>query len=525
MGKRKIAAGATAFVLAAALVPMLAFGADGETEESAAAAEGAEEQVAEGGDEMAAFSGWFIPNEEDASRVITLDDGTQLQRVPDGYSNTGWMFGTTYNNVVLNADQRGCNACHVDLHGLILDAGHTLGYSSRYPARLTDFGYQDCKACHSDWYDGKSLKDGIHTMHMTNPAFSEMGGNCESCHYIDGDGVFHRWDDVKYDVMHGYIDLPADAVQADVSWDQDEITPVDQTVISDAPLMVDVEQFRTADYRDTYKLTFSGEMENPCSMSINEMIEKFGSETRVLAGQCIVNGEGGPLVQQMEMTGIPLRKVVEYLGLADNVGYIFPVGMDGYCYPTTLDQALDNDPLLVYELNGEELPSEYFPLYYFAENMAINNAARNLSEIAFQSTPQLMGTEGPTGMGEYLGEEYVYGDFTDTGGDNHLINRPNMGVLNAQDTQVFPAGETVHLEGYALATLEPIQKIEFSFDHGQTWKTVETTDTVPERWVYWRMDLPNLEAGSYLMEMRATSLMENGEQRVEEPVKFTFTLK
>lgn len=470
--------------------------------------------------------GWQVEQEEDQPRIITLDNGTQLQRVPSGMGNSGFLFGGTYNNVVLNADERGCAACHDDIHQLILDHGHELGYSSRYPARLTDFSIHDCVACHSDWYTGGAMKNGMHTLHLSNTKFTEMGGNCESCHYIQDDGTFVRWDDVKYDVMHGYIDMDADTAPAEITWNQDEIIPAEHMVITDAPEIskYPVDQLRTPDWRDTFKITFSGEIGNPCEMSVNEMIERFGSETRRLAGQCIVNGTGGPLVQQVEMTGIPLRNIVEYLGIDPAAQYIYPIGLDGYCYPTTIEGALQNDPLLVYEINGEEMEDEYFPVYYFAENETINNTARGLGEICFTTEPSLQTSDYFTAY--YEGEEYVYGDFTDTEGTGKLINRPNMGVLSAQDTQIFPASETTHLEGYALAAAEPIVRLEFSFDHGQTWKVIETPNTVPESWVYWKMDLPGLEEGSYLIEMRAVSIKADGTERVQEqPTQFTFTLR
>ena len=56
-------------------------------------------------------------------------------------------------------------------------------------------------------------------------------------------------------------------------------------------------------------------------------------------------------------------------------------------------------------------------------------------------------------------------------------------------------------------------KIEFSFDHGATWVEDPITDSDNAKWVYWKMDIDSfVEPGSYLVELRATSVDANGEE-------------
>ena len=103
-----------------------------------------------------------------------------------------------------------------------------------------------------------------------------------------------------------------------------------------------------------------------------------------------------------------------------------------------------------------------------------------------------------------------YGDFTDST-TGLQFDKPNAGVLNAYDGQIFELGQPVHLEGYADAWNEPIVKLEFSFDHGATWTEYEIEDANTTQWVYWKLDINDITApGSYLVKIRATSQMADG---------------
>lgn len=119
-----------------------------------------------------------------------------------------------------------------------------------------------------------------------------MGGTCNSCHYITNDGKYQIWDEVKYDVMRGISDVAANDVDVSVEWNQDEITPVDKMFVQKKAknnwewnLVEQAENIR-----DTYTVKFTGDMDNPREMTIQDMIDEFGTETRVICNQCTING-------------------------------------------------------------------------------------------------------------------------------------------------------------------------------------------------------------------------------------------
>lgn len=458
-----------------------------------------------------------------APKIKTLENGVQIQETPDAGQRWGLFHSPAtqnyFNTYFYNADNRGCAACH-DLEQTLRGLGHVV-YSGEYetgPMKL-----QDCIACHSDAYSGFDLQFTIHGRHLGSTAFTNMGGNCESCHYIDRDGNFLRWDFVKYDVLEGITRVPADQMNVTVTWDQDTLTAEENMFqllwggmygdYSQEYSYAHIEAMIRDDIRDTYPITFSGDMDNPCSLTINQMIELFGTETRKICSHCTINGVGGPLIVQREVTGIPLKKLVEYLGVHEKANVVTPTGLDYYSMTTDLQTALDNNALFVFEMEGKPLTAaQGYPMAFWCENLTCGKYTRNLASVFIGYDPY-----GDPGMGTPPLTD------PDTG---YTINKPGIGILTAASGQIFAPGETIHLEGYANAFDLPITKIEFSFDKRQTWIEVPTENTVSSQWVYWRMDIADLQPGAYVLEMRATCLEADGTERANEELpKFLINVK
>lgn len=455
-------------------------------------------------------------------RVFTNEYGNEIQQTPWSSGGLlGWGFGYSldfpyYNNYVLNADARGCNSCHdlVDVveNGLLADGSHQF-YLAGYPTATMN--YEDsCLACHYAY--GVNTMDFIHG-HMNNETFKAMNGSCLSCHYIEEDGSMVLWDEVKYDVLKGITDVAADESQAKVTYTQDEITSTENmfTVAHAANGFEDDYVEHRDDIRDVYTVSFVGELGNPCELTIQEMIDLFGTEKRTMTRACTLLGPGAPLIFQAEVTGIPFNKVLDYLEVNGSDVLMQTNGYDGYALVTSVDSYRATDGLLVFEINGEELSDEQgYPLaLWFDHGTAAGAGTEYLSEIVFTTpedaphAPDITNNFYEALHADYL---YPYGIY-----EGELISTPNIGVLSAQSGQIFAAGELVHLEGYAYGFDEQVVKMEFSFDHGQTWVEVPVENADIDQWVYWQMDVPAFSAaGAYLVEMRVTSIDGNGEDHV-----------
>ena len=439
-------------------------------------------------------------------KVVTLDNGVQVQRTPDATSLFAQLVGADYTGLnvdYMDADNRGCTACHA-LEDMLVDMGHMV-YKSNYGVEPMVF--QDCIACHhpETGMGGVSLKDSIHTIHQHSSTFDAMGGSCESCHYIDSDGNYLRWDYVKYDVLLGITDISAQDVDYSVDWDQTTVTPVDEIMqVTYAHLGYSFDHVvpQSDETYAAYEVSFSGELENPATFTLQELIDTFESETRYICSECAINGPGSTLIYQCEVTGIPMTEIIEYVKPLEGVDSMMLTGYDMYTAPISFDSATRCDSLLVYEINGEPLPaSQGYPIAYWSCNMSAGQNVRFLVDINFNSS------------GEYY---EGYGDYIDYA-TGYAINKPNIGVLSDYSGTIYEAGQPVELDGYAYAFDDAITKLEFSLDHGASWFEVATEDTSSVQWVYWRLKLNSLtDPGAYVLKMRATAVNAAGESYVNE---------
>lgn len=434
---------------------------------------------------------------ENAPRVKTLENGVRVQAVPS--DEIGW------NNVYLDADNRGCNACH-ELEDAItqMETFHGVMYM-KYATKLT---LGTCVACHS--FYKTPLRDTIHATHMGSANFHALNGSCQSCHYIDGDGNYLRWDSVKYDHLRGITDIAAQDVNAEITYSQDVITPVENMYYKwlknePADWLTDDSQI-VPEIMEQWEITVRGDMDNPFTMKLTDLVEKFGTVTQVMSSQCCINGVGDSMIFQSEVTGVPLERIFEYAQVHDDVTTFDAIAFDTYgsgknSYPMNYDFVIQNKALLVIEVNGQPLPaSQGYPCATWVYNASSGNNVKQVTELVV--TKQ----ENPAHWA-------LVGDFIDPS-TGEVFSKPNMGVLTAANGQIFKLGEEIVLEGYADAWDEPIVLMEFSFDHGSTWIRVETPNNDSGRWTYWTMKFSPEEAGAYLLRMRATSMTMDGRERV-----------
>ena len=451
-------------------------------------------------------------NEKYAPKIKVMDNGVRVQKTPYDPTALDTQAGdvesktiTSWNNYFLNADNRGCTACHSIEDALeMMETYHGIIYFGYN----VEQGLQNCFGCHS-FYDNY-MREAIHTLHQRSTAFTSMGGTCESCHYIarndDGTVEYQRWDYVKYDVLRGIQNVEAESMDTTFSWNQTEVTPHEKmyykTPKSNPETWLTKESQTSQEEFDNWTITFSGDLDNGGTFTLPELIEKFGTETRLMKSHCTVNGPGQGMIYQAEITGIPLKAIVEDLGLHEDVTMVDPVGADGYYYTISLEQMLNEEALLVVGMNGDTIYADQgWPCAFWCNEMSAGNFTKQLAELRFKA-------EGASWD--------FYGDFTDAT-TGLQFDKPNVGVLNAYDGQIFDYGQPVHLEGYADAWNEPIVKLEFSFDHGQTWQEYEIEDASTTQWVYWNLDVNEVpQRGSYLVKIRVSSQMADGSIRTND---------
>jgi Outer membrane cytochrome MtrC/MtrF-like, domains II/IV len=122
---------------------------------------------------------------------------------------------TSFNLKTVRAQQRGCNACHGDY---LAEATSNLEVRRSHPELHGIFvaGYdvamtvEDCMICHRKDKPRNGIFAGtIHSSHLHSKSFTNMGGNCDSCHAIDLKGEWVLYDNQsRYGLMNGIKSTP-----------------------------------------------------------------------------------------------------------------------------------------------------------------------------------------------------------------------------------------------------------------------------------------------------------------------------
>ena len=455
--------------------------------------------------------------EKRAPRVTTLSNGVQIQRTPnlpdtDGTTIGGMADSIAYNTKYLDADRRGCNACHTDLVQLIEDMDFP--HLHLKTGMEQDVNVEQCIVCHD--YAGataETMNFGalMHALHGTsNKAFSALGGDCWSCHYATEDGQgLQLWDNVKHDVMRGITPLDQEQVEQQMtfSWDQDTVLPGEDLFMLNwyydangvyryASALTGVQPDPTTDgIYDDWTIAFDGDVDNPFEMTISELIDTFGLQKDTMTIHCGVNYIGGPWVGNFEITGISLKDIMEYAGVHESATIIQEDGADDSTYYAPVSFAKEDGAYIVLEVGGRPLPySEGYPAQLWIGGQPAWNCVKHATKLTFLAEDLDTFELVPTGAYTEDGVSYF---------------KPNVGLRYVHEGQIIKAGEPFTFEGFATAWETPITALEFSFDRGETWMRYETPDANIKSWVYWRLTWEAPEAGAYSIMIRAVE--EDGE--------------
>lgn len=465
---------------------------------------------------------WGQIAEEYAPEVRTLEDGTQVQRTPfdSSYFQMYYVNGgdLSYNTRFLDADNRGCNACHDDLAAVLnnmdffhLELDNGLG---------TTVTVDDCRICHDYGYgyvdNPGQFGNLIHGIHNQNGVVN----NCMSCHAATADGQgIQLWDDVKYEVMQGIGSVAN--VQGEFSYRQDVTTP-----------MFDASWYYTAgnteniargyageelsmDTFNEWEVTVSGLVNQPFTAKLTDLIEEAPLVTTTVAMECIMNPPGGEAIANMEVTGIPISWLLEKAGgVQDGATAIMSYAPDGWGRASDIKRYEETDGYLIFQVNGEYLDWENgFPLMTCWPGQGIPASIRWVNEISVVDTPleelkiwESGWTLSPDGnpVNESNG-----GHGLTTGEESVPYNNPNVATLHLKEGQIIPAGEPYTFEGYAWSFDDQITSVEFSLDGGATWTEFDTSDSDRMAWVYWYFTPESLDPGAYVLQVRATTASGN----------------
>lgn len=316
------------------------------------------------------------------AEVAQTDEGALVQRTPDDDNSavyTNPPDAPSYNVEILNADNRGCYACHIDLAETVanMDYDH-MDLRGEWSMQMQ---VSDCMSCHETNYYMTTLftfGELIHGLHS-----DVQDAQCMTCHassdtysgdkwngFQGNEGGLRLWDNVKYDLLRGITQH--DQIEGTFDYDQDLVSaklfsanwiawPSDADryytkVEDDAP--------RTEQMLRDWEINVIDTDGTTQTFTMGELMDEFESVTDVRTMQCTINSTNTGMISNVKVEGIPLRDLLTKAGYdpetIPSLKILDPdqaaINWDGYPFPF-IDQA-DHPDLLVYKVNDELLSWE-----------------------------------------------------------------------------------------------------------------------------------------------------------------------
>ncbi len=285
-----------------------------------------------------------------------------------------------------------------------------------------------------------------------------------------------------------------------------------------------------------WRLKIGGRVSKPLDLTLEE-IKKRTARTIAVTMECAGNGRAlfSPrrisqpwlleAVGTAEWTGTPLRGVLEEAGLGNDAAEIVFTGLDrgvegdavqSYQRSLTVSEAMREEVLLAYEMNGEPLqPQHGYPLRLLAPCWYGMASVKWLDRIEATSEPF---------EGYQMVQAYRYAQAPDDTGDpvNFIRVRALMIPPGIPDfmtrTRLVQAGR-VTLTGKAWAGRLGVSRVDVSVDGGSTWSVTQMDEPVsPYAWRTWTYSW-NAKPGAHTLCVRATDSAGN-EQPPEQQWNF-----
>ena len=233
----------------------------------------------------------------------------------------------------------------------------------------------------------------------------------------------------------------------------------------------------------TWRLQVSGLVDQPLDLSRDALGALPAVQvTRTL--ECISNEVGGDLMSTGVWTGVPLADILQRAGVRGGATAVVFHSVDGYVETLPLTRAQDPNTLLVYALNGEQLPSKHgFPLRVLGSGSYGMKNPKWLTRIDVVAAAE--------------------GGFWEQQGWNPDAPVQTMARIDSP-TDGAPVSGATSITGVAFAADRGIQRVEVSTDAGGSWSAAELLPSIgPSTWVFWHFTWQPRAPGPATVTVRA----------------------
>ena len=249
---------------------------------------------------------------------------------------------------------------------------------------------------------------------------------------------------------------------------------------------------------DTWRLPIMGEVDNPLSLTLDDLRNNYEAHSQFVTLSCISGRVGTDLISTTMWTGARVEDILADAKPTDKARYLFIKSGDGFYESVDLNLiASDRRIMLAYDWDGHPLPIDHgFPLRIWL--------------------PDRFGMKQPRWITEIMVvEDYTEGYWVERGWDEVArVKATSVIDTIAQDATYESNGKTmVPVGGIAFAGARGISKVEVRVDGGP-WREAMLRGPLSETtWVLWRYDWP-FEAGPHGFEVRCVEA--DGTPQIEE---------
>ncbi|WP_372801625.1 sulfite oxidase [Paracoccus seriniphilus] len=286
-----------------------------------------------------------------------------------------------------------------------------------------------------------------------------------------------------------------------------------------------------------WTLTIDGEVDQPLTLTIDDLKSKYEHVTRRMVLECGGNGRaffnpgasgnqwGLGAVGCPEWTGVRLADVLKDAGVRDTAVYTAHYGNDVHLSGdeekdtisrgVPIEKAMEDDAIIAWAMNGQPIPALHgFPLRLVIPGYPGSVCQKYLTRIWIRDQQH----DGAKMTGySYRLPAYPVAPGTEVPESDMVVmtEMPVKSLITFPETGAeVTAGEATEVRGHAWAGNGDVAAMHVSTDFGQTWQEATLEPAVNRfAWQRWRANVTLPQSGYYEVWARATD--KNG---VSQPV-------
>lgn len=260
-----------------------------------------------------------------------------------------------------------------------------------------------------------------------------------------------------------------------------------------------------------WRLRLDGLVDSPVEALRYAEVLGMPATAQTITLQCIGNWVGGPLVGNAEWGGTPFANLLDMAGVAGEAIRVKFYSVDGYTTSIPLERARRDNVLLVWEMNGEPLPSKHgYPVRLINPGHYGQKMPKWITRIELIDDEYLGYWESkPEGKPYKWSDEAVATINSRTDAPlslwDDVVDPANGGVSVVLQTLSGSADSSFLVHGVAMAGERTVERVEVSSDGGSTWADAQIrTQRLPNQWVSWAYEWTLPPSGKYEIVARAT---------------------